>query len=71
VILQNNGLVNTFLEHFGLIDSPLQLVFNRFGVYVAMVHIMLPFMILPLYSVMKNIPKTYQRALFRWAAHRW
>jgi len=62
VILQNNGLVNTFLEHFGLIDSPLQLVFNRFGVYVAMVHIMLPFMILPLYSVMKNIPKTYQRA---------
>jgi putative spermidine/putrescine transport system permease protein len=62
VILQNNGLVNTFLEHFGLIDSPLQLVFNRFGVYVAMVHIMLPFMILPLYSVMKSIPQTYQRA---------
>jgi putative spermidine/putrescine transport system permease protein len=62
VILHNNGLVNTFLEHFGLIDSPLQLVFNRFGVYVAMVHIMLPFMILPLYSVMKSIPQTYQRA---------
>ncbi|MBP7980814.1 MAG: ABC transporter permease [Tolumonas sp.] len=62
VLLQNNGLVNTFLEHLGLIDSPLQLVFNRFGVYVAMVHIMLPFMILPLYSVMKNIPQSYQRA---------
>lgn len=62
VLLQNNGLVNTFLENIGLIDSPLQLVFNRFGVYVAMVHIMLPFMILPLYSVMKNIPQSYQRA---------
>ena len=62
VLLQNNGLVNTFLEHLGLIDSPLQLVFKRFGVYVAMVHIMLAFMILPLYSVMKNIPQSYQRA---------
>ena len=62
VLLQNNGLVNTFLEHLGLIDSSLQLVFNRFGVYVAMVHIMLAFMILPLYSVMKNIPQSYQRA---------
>ncbi|MBB6055880.1 ABC transporter permease [Tolumonas osonensis] len=62
VLLQNNGLVNTLLENLGLIDSPLQLVFNRFGVYVAMVHIMLPFMILPLYSVMKNIPSSYQRA---------
>ena len=62
VLLQNNGLVNSFLEHLGLIDSRLQLVFNRFGVYVAMVHIMLPFMILPLYSVMKNIPASYQRA---------
>jgi ABC-type spermidine/putrescine transport system, permease component I len=62
VLLQNNGLVNKLLEHLGLIDSPLHLVFNRFGVYVAMVHIMLPFMILPLYSVMKNIPASYQRA---------
>lgn len=62
VLLQNNGLANSFLENIGLIDSPLQLVFNRFGVYVAMVHIMLPFMILPLYSVMKSIPPSYQRA---------
>ncbi len=62
VLLQNNGLVNSFLETIGVIDSPLQLVFNRFGVYVSMVHIMLPFMILPLYSVMKSIPPSYQRA---------
>jgi putative spermidine/putrescine transport system permease protein len=62
VLLQSNGLVNQFLEALGIIDTPLQLVFNRFGVYVAMVHIMLPFMVLPLYSVMKSIPNSYQRA---------
>ena len=62
VLLQSNGLINQFLMGLGLIDSPLQLVFNRFGVYVAMVHIMLPFMVLPLYSVMKSIPNSYQRA---------
>ena len=62
VLLQSNGLVNKFLEMLGIIDHPLALVFNRFGVYVAMVHIMLPFMILPLYSVMKSIPPSYQRA---------
>ena len=62
VLLQSNGLVNQFLMTLGIIDTPLQLVFNRFGVYVAMVHIMLPFMVLPLYSVMKSIPNSYQRA---------
>lgn len=62
VLLQANGLVNRLLEMLGLIDSPLQLIFNRVGVYIAMVHIMLPFMILPLYSVMKGIPPSYQRA---------
>ena len=62
VLLQNEGLVNRLLMWLGLTDSPLQLLFNRFGVYVAMVHILLPFMVLPLYSVMKSIPGTYLRA---------
>jgi len=46
----------------GLVNAPLQLVFNRVGVYIAMVHILLPFMILPLYSVMKGISPVYLRA---------
>ena len=62
VLLQSNGLINQFLMGLGLIDTPLQLVFNRIGVYISMVHIMLPFMVLPLYSVMKSIPNSYQRA---------
>lgn len=62
VLLQSEGLVNRGLMGTGLIDSPLALLFNRAGVVIAMVHILLPFMILPLYSVMKNVPATYIRA---------
>lgn len=62
VLLQQGGLINQALMALGLTNEPLQLVFNRFGVYVAMVHILLPFMILPLYSVMKGISPTYLRA---------
>jgi putative spermidine/putrescine transport system permease protein len=62
VLLQSEGLVNRGLMGIGLIDSPLPLLFNRAGVVIAMVHILLPFMILPLYSVMKNVPATYIRA---------
>lgn len=69
VLLQNGGLINTSLMDLGLIEQPLELVFNRFGVLVAMVHILLPFMILPLYSVMKGISPTYQRAAISLGCH--
>lgn len=59
VLLQNNGLLNRFLMWLGLTDAPLPLLFNRTGVIIAMVHILLPFMILPLYSVMKSVPSNY------------
>ena len=62
VLLQSEGLVNHALIDIGLIDSPLPLLFNRTGVIISMVHILLPFMILPLYSVMKSVPPTYMRA---------
>ncbi len=62
VLLQSSGLINGALIAMGVIDKPLELVFNRVGVYIAMVHIMLPFMILPIYSVMKGISPTYMRA---------
>lgn len=62
VLLQNNGLVNRALMDLGVVDAPLPLLFNRLGVIIAMVHILLPFMILPLYSVMKSVPATYLRA---------
>ena len=62
VLLQTNGLVNRFLMFTGLTDSPVPLLFNRLGVIIAMVHILLPFMILPLYSVMKSVPPNFVRA---------
>jgi putative spermidine/putrescine transport system permease protein len=62
VLLQTEGLVNHALRDLHLINQPLALLFNRTGVVIAMVHILLPFMILPLYSVMKSVPPTYLRA---------
>ena len=62
VLLQSEGLVNRGLMGLGAIAEPLPLLFNRTGVVIAMVHILLPFMILPLYSVMKSVPPTYLRA---------
>lgn len=57
LLLQSSGLVNEFLMALRLIDAPLSLVFNRIGVLVAMTHVLLPFMILPIYNSMRTIPR--------------
>lgn len=62
VLLQREGLVNKALTSLAIVSQPLELLFNRVGVVVAMTHILLPFMILPLYSVMKTVPPSYLRA---------
>jgi ABC-type spermidine/putrescine transport system permease subunit I len=55
VILGNNGLVNRALLGLGLVDAPQKLLFNMIGVQVGMVHVLLPFMVFPLYGVMSRI----------------
>lgn len=62
IVLQKEGPINSALQGLGLIEAPLTLVFNRFGVFIALTHILLPFLVLPLYSVMKAIPRDYMRA---------
>jgi putative spermidine/putrescine transport system permease protein len=62
VLLQTNGVVNDTLRFLQLVEQPLQLIYNRTGVNVAMTHVLLPYMILPLYAVMKNIPQAPLRA---------
>jgi len=62
VLLQNQGIVNEVLIWLGIVQAPVQLIYNRIGVYVAMTHVLLPFMILPLYSVMRGISPNYVRA---------
>lgn len=62
VVLQENGFVNQLIVWLGLSESPIRLIYNRTGVLIAMTHVLLPFMILPAYSVMRTIPPDYMRA---------
>jgi putative spermidine/putrescine transport system permease protein len=62
VLLQRNGLINDVLLGLGLIQQPTQLVYNRIGVLIGMVQILLPFIILPLFTVMSRIDPSYTRA---------
>ena len=73
VLLQQQGVINDLLVWVGLVDDANRLVMinNQFGTIVAMTHILLPFMILPLYSVMKTIPPSYLRAAKSLGATNW
>ena len=62
VLLQHEGLVNDLGIVLGAWAEPLELVRNRLGVYIAMVHILLPFMVLPMFSVMKGIDPYHMKA---------
>jgi len=62
VLLQRKGLINSALVDLGLLEKPIPLVHNFTGTVVGMVHIMLPFMVLPLYASMRTIDTTYLRA---------
>ena len=71
VLLQREGVVNAALLQFGLVAQPLTMLYTRFAVYAAMVHVLLPFLVLPLYAVMKGIPKTHARAAESLGATPW
>lgn len=70
-LLQREGVINDILVGLNVIEteSRLTMIHNATGTIVAMTHILLPFMILPLYSVMKTIPKSYMRAAVSLGAH--
>jgi len=70
-LLQQEGVINDLLVAVGILDndSRLAMIHNRIGTVVAMTHILLPFMVLPLYSVMKTIPPSYMRAAVSLGAH--
>ena len=73
VMLQQQGVINDTLVWLGLVadDARLTMINNQFGTIVAMTHILLPFMILPMYSVMSTIPQTYVRAAKSLGATNW
>jgi len=62
VLLQRRGLINSWGIELGLWDEPLALVHNLAGTLIGMVHVMLPFLVLPLYSAMRAIDRNYLRA---------
>jgi putative spermidine/putrescine transport system permease protein len=62
VILRDTGIINRFLLDLGLITEPLTLIRTTSGVILGMSHILLPFMVLPLYAVMRRIDPEYGRA---------
>ena len=64
IMLQNNGVVNSTLVWTGILDDEnrLSMMYNFTGTVIVMIQILLPFMILPIYSVMKTIPPSYMRA---------
>ncbi len=62
VLLQHEGVINDALLRADLIEAPLEMLYRRAAVYAAMTHVLLPFMVLPLYAVMKSIPPVHVRA---------
>lgn len=70
VLLQRRGLVNRALIDLGIINEPLSLIYNSAGVVIGMLHIMLPFMVLPLYAAMKSVDPMLMRAAMSLGATR-
>jgi len=62
VLLQRNGIINEGLQAIGIIDGPVRLLYTQGAVVVAMTHVLMPFMVLPIYGALRNIPQDYGRA---------
>ena len=71
VLLQRTGIINKTLINLGLIDQPLTLVNNLVGVTIGMVYIMLPFIVLPLYGVIRKLDPAILQAAALCGATRW
>ena len=73
VLLQSHGVINSVLVGSGLVADQArpQLINNSLGTIIVMTQVLLPFMVLPLYSVMKSIPHSYVRAAVSMGAHPW
>jgi putative spermidine/putrescine transport system permease protein len=72
-MLQGQGVMNDLFVAFGVANDEdrFSLIYNKTGTLIAMTHIMLPFMIMPLYSVMKTISPAYVRAAKSMGATNW
>jgi putative spermidine/putrescine transport system permease protein len=62
ILLRSNGLVNNLLMTLGLVDEPVKLLFNERGLVIAAVHVFLPFMVLPIFTVARQIDSRLREA---------
>ena len=71
VLLGRNGVVNQYLTWLGLTEAPLPLLYNQGGVLIGMTYVLLPYMVLTVYSVMRGIEPGFIRAAHSLGASRW
>lgn len=71
IILGRFGPVNSFLDMAGLIGEPLNLMYNRFGVFIGLTYVLLPYAVLPMHSVMQGIDRDLLRAADSLGASPW
>ena len=71
VLLGRNGIINKLLLSAGLIEQPLPLMYNFTGVLIGMVHVLLPYMILPLYAALRRVDPSLVQAADGLGAPRW
>jgi spermidine/putrescine transport system permease protein len=64
IILRTQGLINTFLQKIGIIDEPLQLLYNNGAVLLGMVYALLPFMVLPVYVSIEKLDRRMLEAAY-------
>lgn len=64
ILLRNNGLVNNLLMTLGMVDEPVKLLFNERGLVIAAVHVFLPFMVLPIFTVARQIDSRMKEAAY-------
>jgi putative spermidine/putrescine transport system permease protein len=71
VLLGRNGVVNQYLTWLGLTEAPLPLLYNKGGVLIGMTYVLLPYMVLTVYSVMRGIDPAFIRAAHSLGASHW
>jgi putrescine transport system permease protein len=71
VLLQGNGVVNSLLMYFGVVDRPVQILYTDFAIYLGIVYSYLPFMVLPLYAALERLDLTLNEAAADLGAPPW
>ncbi|RYE31538.1 MAG: ABC transporter permease [Hyphomicrobiales bacterium] len=71
ILLERNGLINNSLMSLGMTDRPLRMLYTDGAVLMAMTHVLLPFMVLPVATALKSIPEDLPRAALNLGASRW